>query len=143
LFLRSKDFETLNIGEGKMKEEILTLKAPAPIGPYSQAIKAGNFLFLSGQIPLIPETGQIENGDIKAQMLRIMKNIAAVLESAHMDFSNVVKVTIFLKDLKNFSAINETYEEFFKKPYPARSTVEVKDLPKGADVEVDVIAYKD
>ncbi|MCX7770617.1 MAG: RidA family protein [Proteobacteria bacterium] len=126
-----------------MKEEVFTLNAPDPIGPYSQAIKAGKFLFLSGQIPLIPETGQIEVGDIKVQMERVMKNISAILESADMNFDDVVKVTIYLRDLSNFSDINEIYERYFKKPYPARSTVEVKDLPKGSGVEIDIIAYKD
>lgn len=125
-----------------MKEEILTLNAPAPIGPYSQAIKVGNFLFLSGQIPLIPETGQVEKGDIKSQMERIMKNISAILESANMRIDDVVKVTIFLKDLSNFSEVNEVYEKYFKKPYPARTTVEVKALPKDVGVEIDVIAYR-
>lgn len=126
-----------------MKEEILTLKAPAPIGPYSQAIKVGNFLFLSGQIPLIPETGQVEKGDIKVQTERIIKNIFSVLESANMGLDDVVKVTIFLKDLASFSQVNEVYEKYFKKPYPARTTVEVKGLPKDVGIEVDVIAFKE
>lgn len=126
-----------------MKEEILTLNAPAPIGPYSQAVKVGNFLFLSGQIPLIPETGQVEKGDIKAQMERIMLNISSILETANMGFDDVAKVTIFLKDLSCFSDVNEVYEKYFKKPYPARTTVEVKGLPKDVGVEVDVIAYKE
>lgn len=126
-----------------MKEEILTLNAPAPIGPYSQAVKVGNFLFLSGQIPLIPETGQVEKGDIKIQMERIMLNISSILETANMGFDDVAKVTIFLKDLSCFSDVNEVYEKYFKKPYPARTTVEVKGLPKDVGVEVDVIAYKE
>lgn len=126
-----------------MKEEILTLKAPAPIGPYSQAIRAGNFVFLSGQIPIIPETGEVEKGDVEVQMERIMKNILSILEASDMGFDDIVKVNIFLNDLSSFSKVNEVYERYFKKPYPARTTVEVKGLPRGVGIEVDVIAYKD
>ncbi len=126
-----------------MKREILTLKAPAPIGPYSQAIKAGNFLFLSGQIPLIPETGEVEKGDVKLQMERIMKNISHILDDAGMSFSDIVKVNIYLKDLSSFAEVNEIYEKYFKKPYPARTTIEVKGLPKNVDIELDLIAFKD
>lgn len=99
-----------------MKEEILTLKAPAPIGPYSQAIRAGNFVFLSGQIPIIPETGEVEKGDVEVQMERIMKNILSILEASDMGFDDIVKVNIFLNDLSSFSKVNEVYERYFKNP---------------------------
>lgn len=125
-----------------MKEEILSLDAPTPIGPYSQAIMAGEFLFISGQIPIVPETGEVEEGGILEQTLRVMKNIDAILKKAGMEFDNIVKVTIFLTDLKNFSTVNEIYGKYFKKPYPARSTVEVKSLPKGVLIEIDAIAWK-
>ncbi len=123
-----------------MKEEIFTKSAPKPIGPYSQGIKVGDFLFLSGQIPLNPATGDIIIGDIEAQTEQVMSNIKSVLKEAGMDFSNVIKTTIYLTDLQHFSKVNEVYERYVEKPYPARTTVEVKGLPKGALVEIEVIA---
>jgi 2-iminobutanoate/2-iminopropanoate deaminase len=123
-----------------MKEEIFTNLAPKPIGPYSQAIRIGDFIFLSGQIPINPETGEIIKGDIETQTEQVMSNVKAVLKEAGMDFSNVIKTTIYLTDLQHFSKVNEIYERYVEKPYPARSTVEVKGLPKGALVEIEVIA---
>ena len=123
-----------------MKKEILTKEAPAPIGPYSQAIDAGSFVFCSGQIPLDPNTGEIIGaGDVEAQTRQVMKNITAVLKQAGADFNKVVKTTIFLKNMGDFPKVNSIYGEFFQAPYPARSTVEVARLPKDVLVEIEVI----
>jgi 2-iminobutanoate/2-iminopropanoate deaminase len=126
------------------KEPILTKDAPAPIGPYSQAIRAGNLLFCSGQIPLDPVTNQIvgsENGgDVKAQAKRVMENIAAVLKAGGATFENIAKTTIFLKSMGDFPAVNEVYGAYFKGVAPARSTVEVARLPKDVLVEIEVLA---
>jgi 2-iminobutanoate/2-iminopropanoate deaminase len=123
-----------------MKKEILTKEAPAPIGPYSQAIDAGSFVFCSGQIPLDPNTGEIiGTGDVEAQTRQVMKNISAVLKQAGADFNKVVKTTIFLKNMGDFPKVNSIYGEFFEAPYPARSTVEVARLPKDVLVEIEVI----
>jgi 2-iminobutanoate/2-iminopropanoate deaminase len=123
-----------------MKKEILTKEAPAPIGPYSQAIDAGSFVFCSGQIPLDPISGEIiGTGDVEAQTRQVMKNIAAVLKQAGADFNKVVKTTIFLKNMGDFPKVNSIYGEFFEAPYPARSTVEVARLPKDVLVEIEVI----
>ncbi len=123
-----------------MKKEILTKEAPAPIGPYSQAIDAGSFVFCSGQIPLDPNSGEIiGTGDVEAQTRQVMKNIAAVLKQAGADFNKVVKTTIFLKNMGDFPKVNSIYGEFFQAPYPARSTVEVARLPKDVLVEIEVI----
>jgi 2-iminobutanoate/2-iminopropanoate deaminase len=123
-----------------MKEAISTKGAPAAIGPYSQAVRAGGLLFLSGQIPLDPASGQLHSGDISAQTERVMKNLGAVLTAEGLDFDDVAKVTIYLVDLAHFAAVNETYGRFFRPPYPARSTVQVVALPRGAHVEIDAIA---
>lgn len=123
-----------------MKEVLSTDKAPKAIGPYSQAVKAGGFLFLSGQIPLDPATGEFVAGGIKEQTERVMDNIAAVLAEAGVGFDAVVKTTIFLTDLANFGAVNEVYGSRFSAAPPARSTVEVKGLPRGALVEIEVLA---
>ena len=123
----------------KMKV-ISTDKAPAAIGPYSQAIQAGNLLFCSGQIPLDPVSGEIVIGDIGRQAEQVMENIAAVLAAAGLSFGDVVKSTIYLTDLADFAALNEVYGRRFPENPPARSTVEVKGLPRGARVEIDVIA---
>jgi 2-iminobutanoate/2-iminopropanoate deaminase len=123
-----------------MKEPISTKSAPAAIGPYSQAIRAGGFVFLSGQIPLDPATGQIVPGDILAQTERVMKNLAAVLEAAGCTFDDVVRTTIYLVDLGDFQVVNETYGRSFKSAPPARATVQVAALPRGARVEIDAVA---
>lgn len=123
----------------KMAEKILTDKAPAAIGPYSQAIKVGDLVFTSGQIPIDPESGNIEAKDITAQTEQVMKNLGAVLAAAGSSFEKAVKTTCFLADIKDFAAFNEVYGKYFTQK-PARSCVAVKDLPKGALVEVEVIA---
>ena len=122
------------------KEIIATEKAPRAIGPYSQAVKAGGFVFCSGQIPLDPATGELSGGNISEQTGRVMENIAAVLTAAGLTFGDVVKSTIYLADLADFAAVNEVYGKRFHSDPPARSTVEVKGLPKGAGVEIEVIA---
>ena len=126
-----------------MKKIISTSEAPAAIGPYSQAIRSGNFLFCSGQIPLEPESGQIVSGDIATQTRRVLDNIGAVLKAEGVAFENIVKTTIFLTDLGNFQTVNEVYGSYFKQQPPARSTVQVSALPKGANVEIEVIAMTD
>ncbi|MBO3757523.1 MAG: RidA family protein [Thermoproteota archaeon] len=123
-----------------MKEEIITKEAPEPIGPYSQAIRVENLIFLSGIIPVNPKTGEVINGDIKQATEQIFKNASAILKAAGASLENVVKVTVFLKDLKNFEEMNKVYSNWFKKPYPARTTVQVAALPKEVDVEMDFIA---
>lgn len=125
-----------------MKQEItaiLTDQAPKPIGPYSQAIRAGGFLFCSGQVPLDPQTGQIDGADVETQTRRVMKNIEAVLREADTDFARVAKTTIFLKSMGDFPKVNEIYASYFKGTPPARSTVEVSRLPKDVLVEIEVI----
>ena len=123
-----------------MKKIISTSEAPAAIGPYSQAVRSGRFLFCSGQIPLDPNSGQIMPGDIAAQTRRVLDNIAAVLNAERLTFDNVIKTTIFLTDLADFQAVNEIYGSYFKQAPPARSTVQVSALPKGAKVEIEAIA---
>ncbi len=126
-----------------MKKIISTSEAPATIGSYSQAVRSGNFLFCSGQIPLDPKSGQIVSGDIAAQTRRVLDNIGAVLKAGGLTFENIVKTTIFLTDLGAFQTVNETYSSYFKQQPPARSTVQVSALPKGANVEIEVIAVAD
>ena len=121
-------------------EILSTDTAPAAIGPYSQAIKAGGFLFCSGQIPLDPATGEIVGGDVTAQAEQVMKNIAAVLTAAGLGFGSVVKTTIYLTDMADFAAVNEVYGRRFASHKPARSTVAVKSLPRGALLEIEVLA---
>ncbi len=121
-------------------EAILTADAPAPIGPYNQAIRAGGFLFCSGQIPLDIATGELVAGDIAAQTRQVLKNIAAVLAAAKLTFASVVKTTIYLVDMNDFAAVNAVYGEAFSGVAPARSTVAVAALPKGARVEIEVTA---
>lgn len=122
------------------KEIISTERAPAAIGPYSQGVRAGGLLFLSGQIPLDPVTGGMVEGDVAAQTDRVMENIGALLDAAGLTFDDVVKSTIYLTDLAAFTVVNERYGSRFTGLPPARSTVEVKGLPKGAQVEIEVIA---
>ena len=125
-----------------MKKRIQTTKAPQAIGPYSQAIQQGPFLFCSGQIPLDPATGELVYGGVKEQAIQVMKNINAILDDAGYQWSHVVKTTIFLADMSDFTTVNEVYAQFFQEPYPARSTVAVKTLPRNVLVEIEVIAYK-
>jgi 2-iminobutanoate/2-iminopropanoate deaminase len=127
----------------RMKKIISTSEAPAAIGPYSQAVRSGNFLFCSGQIPLDPKSGQIVSGDIATQTRRVLDNVGAVLKAEGLTFENIVKTTIFLTDLGDFQTVNETYGSYFKQQPPARSTVQVSALPKGAKVEIEVIAIPD
>ena len=124
-----------------MLDRVSTPKAPAAIGPYSQAVWAGNFLYLSGMMPIDPETGALEPADITLQAQRIMKNVEAVLAEAGLSQENVVKTTCFLSDMANFGAFNAVYGAYFSSK-PARSCVAVRELPKSALVEVEVIAYK-
>lgn len=124
-----------------MKQAISTKDAPGAIGPYSQAVKSGDLLFLSGQIPLDPATGQLVSGDITAQTRRVMDNLRTVLAAAGCTFANVVRTTIYLVDLGHFAAVNEAYGSYLEPPYPARATVQVAALPRGAQVEIDVIAH--
>ena len=122
------------------KTIIITKKAPEPIGPYSQAVKAGDFLFLSGQIALIPGTSELRNETIKAETRQVMENLKAVLEGADLNFSSVVKTSIFLKEMNFFAEVNEEYGSYFEKDFPARETVAVKTLPKDVNVEISMIA---
>ena len=121
-------------------QAIHTEKAPKAIGPYSQAIKVGNFVFASGQVPIVPATGEFVEGGIKEQTRQSLTNAKAILEEAGTSLSKVVKTTVYLSDMANFAAMNEVYAEFFTQPYPARSAVAVKTLPKNALVEVECIA---
>ena len=121
---------------------ISTTKAPAAIGPYSQAIEVNGFVYASGQIPIDPATGQFVEGGIKEQTRQSLTNAQNILKEAGTDLSHVVKTTVFLSDIANFAPMNEVYAEFFTEPYPARSAVAVKDLPKGALVEIEVLAVK-
>lgn len=123
-----------------MKEIISTDKAPAAIGPYSQGVRAGGFLFLSGQIPLDPKTMTIVEGDVAAQAEQAVKNMKGALESQGLDFSDVVKTTVFIKDMNDFGRINEVYAKYFTKDAPARSCVEVARLPKDVLIEIEAIA---
>lgn len=127
----------------KKKVVINTKDAPAPIGPYNQAILTGNLLFVSGQICIDPTTGELDNQDIQAETHRCMKNLRAILEAAGMSFAQVVKTTIFITDMKQFSEINEVYGQYFKGDFPARETVQVAALPKFVNVEISVVAEKD
>ena len=119
---------------------ISTQKAPAAIGPYSQAIVVGNLVYTSGQIPIDPATGVIAEGGIKEQTRQSLTNVKAILESSGLSMRNVVKTTVFMADMNDFAEMNSVYAEFFAEPYPARSAVAVKTLPKGALVEIEVIA---
>ena len=123
-----------------MKKVIATPDAPAAVGPYSQAVAVGGLLFCAGQIPLDPATGEIVAGDVAAQTERVCANIAAVLKAGGMTFTNVVKTTVFLTDMANFAAMNAVYAKYFNEPFPARSTVAVVGLPRGAMVEIEVVA---
>ena len=123
-----------------MKKVINTVKAPSAIGPYSQAIKVGNLVYTSGQIPIDPATGNFVEGGIKEQTRQSLSNVKAILEEAGLTMANVVKTTVFMADMNDFADMNAVYAEFFAEPYPARSAVAVKTLPKGALVEIEVVA---
>ncbi len=124
-----------------MKKVIATTSAPGAIGPYSQAIDTGTFVFASGQIPLNPATGKIPEG-IQAQTAQSLGNVCAILEAAGLTVDNVVKTTVFLSDMANFAAMNDVYGKVFTEPYPARSAVAVRELPKGVLVEIEVLAAR-
>jgi 2-iminobutanoate/2-iminopropanoate deaminase len=123
-----------------VRQAVITPSAPAAIGPYSQAIRAGSLLFVSGQVPIDPATGQIVAGDIAAQTHRVFRNISEILKAAGATFDHVVRTTVFLTDMNDFSAMNEVYGAYFTAPAPARATVQVSRLPKDARIEIDVIA---
>lgn len=125
----------------KKPAAISTTNAPSAIGPYSQGVRVGDLLFLSGQIALDPETGQMSGASVEEQTRQVMKNISGLLESQGLAFHDIAKSTVFLKNMADFGRFNETYSQFLKAPYPARSTVEVAKLPKDALVEIEVIAY--
>jgi len=125
----------------KMEKKVIqTNKAPKAIGPYSQAIEAGNFLFLSGQIPLDPKTGELVKGDIGQQTKQVLENIKGILESQKLGMEDVVKATLFLKDIGNFNQVNEVYRTYFPSSPPARSTVGVAKLPRDVEIEIEAIA---
>ncbi len=126
-----------------MRYAISTPGAPAAIGPYSQAIRVGAFLFVSGQIPLDPATGQVVDGDVAAQTRRVLANLAEILKAAGGSFEQVARTTVYLADLADFSAMNDVYSEFFHQPAPARATVQVARLPRDVRVEIDLIAVLD
>jgi reactive intermediate/imine deaminase len=130
------------MSENTRKEAIATADAPAAIGPYSQGVRAGELVFLSGQIPLDPATGELVGGDITAQTRRVMENLRAVLAAAGCTFGDVVRTTIYLVDLAHFASVNEAYGSYLKTPFPARATVQVSALPKGAQVEIDAVAVR-
>lgn len=125
-----------------MKKVIFTDHAPKAIGPYSQAIEMGNFLFCSGQIPLDPKTGDVFTGDIKVQTEMVMNNVGAVLSAAGLSYANIVKTTIFITSMSDFASVNEVYAKFFNDAPPARSTVAVAALPRGVNVEIEVLAHR-
>jgi 2-iminobutanoate/2-iminopropanoate deaminase len=125
---------------GRMKDAISTKDAPGAIGPYSQAVRAAGLLFVSGQIPLDPATGQLVVGDVSAQTERVMQNLRAVLAAAGCDFRHVLRTTVYVTDLGHFEAVNIVYGRAFTPPFPARATVQVAALPRGAEVEIDAVA---
>jgi 2-iminobutanoate/2-iminopropanoate deaminase len=126
-----------------MKQAISSAGAPKAIGPYSQAVRAGQLLFLSGQVALDPATGQMVDGGIAEQTRRVFENLGAVLQAGGRSFADVVRTTVFLADMNDFAAMNDVYGQYFKEPYPARATVQVARLPKDARVEIDLIASFD
>jgi 2-iminobutanoate/2-iminopropanoate deaminase len=131
----------LGSGFGVSKQRINTPAAPAAIGPYSQAIRAGDFLFLSGQIPLDPGTGSLVDGGIIEQTHQVLKNLQAILTEAGASFEHVVKTTVYLSDLNDFAKMNETYGGYFPDPPPARATIQAARLPRDVKVEIDLVAY--
>jgi len=139
LFFLSIPFKKI-IGRIRMKKEIRTDKAPKAIGPYSQAIEANGFIFVSGQIPINPATGELVKGPIEKQTEQVLKNIKAILEEAGSSLENVVKSTVYLADLKDYPKMNEIYSKYFSAPYPARAAFQVARLPKDVGIEIEVIA---
>ena len=125
-----------------MKKVINTNNAPAPIGPYSQAISAGNFVFVSGQIPMDPSTGDIVSENVKAETKQVMENIKAILSEAGLGFDHIIKTSIFLTDMQTFAQVNEVYGSYFTNQFPARETIQVSALPKNVNVEISVTAVK-
>jgi len=125
-----------------MKTVVYTPNAPEPIGPYSQAVIAGNFIFASGQIAINPATGNLVLDDITTETKQVMENIKAILTAAGIDFGHIIKTTIFLMDMQNFAQVNEVYGTYFKGDFPARETVQVAGLPKGVNVEISITAIK-
>lgn len=123
------------------KEVIVSEKAPKPVGPYSQAVKAGNFLFISGQLPINPATGEIIRGNFEEAVKIVLENVKSIVEEAGGTMDDIVKVTVYMKDLSLFSKFNEIYSQYFRDKYPARVVVEVSRIPKDADLEVEAIAY--
>jgi 2-iminobutanoate/2-iminopropanoate deaminase len=126
-----------------LKQAIASPLAPKPVGPYSAALRSGNLLFVSGQVPIDSATGRLIDGDIAAQARRVLENLGALLEAAHLSFGHVVRTTVFLADMNDFQAMNEVYATFFQEPYPARSTVQAARLPRDARIEIDAIASYD
>ena len=122
------------------KQIVNTIDAPAPIGPYNQAVRTGNLLFISGQIALVPETEILINSSISEETHQVMKNLQAILQSEGLDFKNIVKTTIFLSGMEHFAAVNEVYAQYFSCDHPARETVAVKGLPRNVNVEISMIA---
>lgn len=122
-----------------MKKPITTSDAPKAIGPYSQAVRAGETVYLSGQIPLVPETMELEPGDRRAQVVRVLENLRAVTRAAGGDLKDIVRLTVYLTDLADFSLVNEVMQAYFSEPYPARAAIGVAALPKGAAVEMDAV----
>jgi 2-iminobutanoate/2-iminopropanoate deaminase len=125
------------------KQIIVTEKAPAPIGPYSQAVKANGFVFISGQVAFIPATGELEMSSLQAETHQVMKNLGEILSEAKLTFGHIVKTSIFLSDMSLFAQVNEVYGSYFSGDHPARETVAVKGLPRGVNVEISVIAVVD
>ena len=126
-----------------MKQAISSPDAPKAIGPYSSALRAGQFLFISGQVPFEPATGTMVGGDIGAQTKRVLENIGALLKAGGLSYAHVARTTVFLADMDDFAAMNDVYRTFFSEPYPARSTVQAARLPRDARIEIDVIASYD
>jgi 2-iminobutanoate/2-iminopropanoate deaminase len=124
-----------------MKTAILTQKAPAPIGPYSQAVRFGDLLFISGQIAIFPETGKVIKSDIQVEARLVLENLKAVLTEAGLTMNHILKCSIFLSDMAQFAAVNEVYAEYFEAPFPARETVQVSCLPKNVNIEISAIAH--
>jgi 2-iminobutanoate/2-iminopropanoate deaminase len=124
-----------------IKSTVKPAKSPVAVGPYSHAVRVGDLLFCAGQIPIDPATGNLISGDIKTQTERVLQNVKAILDDQKLTFANVVKSTVFLTDLANFAGMNEIYAKYFTTDFPARSTIQVTALPKGASVEIEVIAH--